>query len=72
MYKVILTITLVIAMGFSFFTQKLSDGVYIMIAGLGISFLLIVPSWPYLNANRLNWLTHKEENKTIEMKQKKE
>ena len=67
LYKIILILSLIIAMGVSYSTQHLCHGVYIMIGGLVSSIILCIPSWPMYNRNHLNWLKHK-----VEKKEKKE
>lgn len=53
---------------FSFLTQRMKHGVYIITAGYILSLILCVPSWGFYNRNKLTWLKHKEENKTIKEK----
>lgn len=62
-YKVILTVYLVVSILVSFVTQRLKDGVFIMAGGLILSVLLCVSAWPMYKRHRYKWLKHEENEK---------
>ena len=63
LYRIILVLFTIIAMIVSYYTQKLSDGVYILCGGFILSLLLCLPSWPMYNRQQLKWLKPKEKPK---------
>ena len=62
-YKVILTVCCVISIIVSYITQKLQDGVFIMIGGLILSILICVPAWPMYKRHQFKWLKHVDDEK---------
>ncbi|KAF9302126.1 hypothetical protein BGZ74_005772 [Mortierella antarctica] len=40
--------------------QDIRLSMYIFVAGIAVTFLLVVPAWPYLNKNPVNWLPSRE------------
>ena len=47
----------------SYFTQRLQNGVIILLAGLILSIILCVPAWPFYKKNGFKWLPYKESHK---------
>ena len=63
LHKWIIRFFLVIAIIVSYYTQRLSNGTYIIIIGTILAIILTTPSWGIFNQNKLNWKEHKPENK---------
>ncbi|KAG0022892.1 hypothetical protein BGZ81_008343 [Podila clonocystis] len=40
--------------------QDIRLSMYIFAAGIAVTFLLVVPAWPYLNKNPVHWLPSRE------------
>ncbi|KAF9338254.1 hypothetical protein BG006_007739 [Podila minutissima] len=40
--------------------QDIRLSMYIFVAGIAVTFLLVVPAWPYLNKNPVSWLPSRE------------
>lgn len=68
LHKWIIRFCLVIAIIVSYYTQRLSNGTYILIVGTIIAMILTTPSWGIFNQNKLNWKEHKAENKIDNLK----
>lgn len=64
LYKLIIRIFLVAAVCFSFYTQQMRHGVYLIILGTFFAVFVCAPSWPWFNKHPLKWLPHVKENKT--------
>ena len=63
LYRILLVIFTIIACIFSYMTQKLSHGVYILCGGFALTLLICLPSWPMYNRQQLKWLKPKEKPK---------
>lgn len=68
-YKYTIIISFVIALIYSYSTQQMSNGVYIIFAGTLLSFILCVPSWPCYNKNPVKWLPYVKPAKNSEVEQ---
>ncbi|VDM19104.1 unnamed protein product [Wuchereria bancrofti] len=54
-FQVILVLTAVIGYGIGYVTEQLSYAIYTLCCGFIMSFILVVPPWPYLRRNPVHW-----------------
>lgn len=67
-FKVIIVIFTIIGTIIALTTQQMRHGVWAILAGMVVSSLITIPSWPCYNKMGLKWHKHVAENKVDKLK----
>jgi len=56
LYKQLLTLQQAVAFLYGFFFQDIKLALFIGLGGTALTFLLVVPNWPFFNTHPVKWL----------------
>jgi signal peptidase complex subunit 1 len=48
-----------------YYTQNVYNAVYVGLAGTALTFLIVVPAWPFFNKNPVRWLPVPHRNSSM-------